>query len=71
MHRMEANDSHALLSTTEVARRLGIARNTVLQRVAYGHLTPVHRLPGKTGAYLFDAEQIAAAAAERETEAAR
>lgn len=62
-----------LLTTSQVAARLGISRNTVLQRVTYGRMVPVGQLPGKTGAYLFDAEQIntmAAAAAPTEKEGA-
>ena len=50
--------SSKLLTTTEVADRLGIARQTVAWRVAHGHMTPAQKLPGRNGAYLFDAEQI-------------
>lgn len=46
------------LTTTEVAARLGIARQTVLQRVRNGKLTAIGQLPGRNGALLFDAEQI-------------
>lgn len=59
------------MTTTEVASRLGIARQTVVQRVRTGKLTPIGQLPGRNGAYLFDAEQIETAAPSRETEAAR
>lgn len=52
------------LTTTEVAARLGIARQTVLQRVRNGKLTPIGQLPGRNGALLFDAEQIDAIARE-------
>jgi len=55
-----------LLTTSQVAERLGISRNTVLQRVSYGRLTPSAQLPGRTGAFLFDAEQIEAAAEQRD-----
>lgn len=61
-----------LMATGDVAARLGIDRRTVLQRVASGRLTPVGKLPGARGAYLFDAEQIEATAAiELEGEGAR
>ena len=50
------------LTTTEVGARLGIARQTVLQRVRTGKLTPIGQLPGRNGALLFDAEQIDALA---------
>lgn len=46
------------LTTSEVASRLGIARQTVLQRVHTGKLAPIGQLPGRNGALLFDAEQI-------------
>lgn len=50
--------SSNLLATGDVATRLGIDRRTVIQRVAAGRLSPVGKLPGPRGAYLFDAEQI-------------
>ena len=53
------------LTTTEVGDRLGIARQTVLQRVRTGKLTPIGQLPGRSGALLFDAEQIDALARDR------
>ena len=52
------------LTTTEVAERLGIARQTVVQRVHNGKLTPIGQLPGRNGTFLFDAEQIDAMTAE-------
>lgn len=52
--------SSRLLTSTEVAERLGIARQTVAWRVARGQLTPAQKLPGRNGAYLFDPEQIEA-----------
>jgi excisionase family DNA binding protein len=59
------------ITTTEVAELLGIARSTVRQRVDNGKLVPIGQLPGRNGAYLFDAEQIEALAAERTAEAQR
>lgn len=53
------------LTSTEVAARLGIARQTVAQRVRTGKLTPIGQLPGRNGALLFDAEQIDALTRER------
>ncbi|MHC9615437.1 helix-turn-helix transcriptional regulator [Corynebacterium diphtheriae] len=44
-----------LLTTKEVAARLGIAKSTVTKRVREGRITPVLRLPKAT---LFDAKQI-------------
>lgn len=62
---MDTNGSIEQLTTTEVAQRLGISRNTVLQRVTYGRLKPLLKLPGRTGAYLFDAEEIDKIAASK------
>lgn len=46
-----------LLTTREVAERLGIAMCTVTWRVRTGRMTAVHQLPG-SGSYLFDAKEI-------------
>ena len=59
------------LTSTEVAERLGVARQTVAWRVAHGHLVPVQKLPGRNGAYLFDEEQIDRLVAERTAEVTR
>ena len=59
VHPMQSN----YLSTSELAEARGVTVKTVLRWVAAGKLTPAMKLPGKTGAYLFDA-------AEAETEAA-
>lgn len=48
-----------LLGTTEAAERLGVSVRTVHRLVARGNLTPAGKLPGDTGAYLFDAADIA------------
>ncbi|MGP4975834.1 helix-turn-helix transcriptional regulator [Brachybacterium tyrofermentans] len=56
--------SSKLLTSSEVAERLGISRQTVAWRVARGQLAPAQQLPGRSGAYLFDADQIAALAAD-------
>ncbi|WP_058234152.1 helix-turn-helix domain-containing protein [Devriesea agamarum] len=60
----ESNFPHGLLSTTQVAERLGITRNTVLQRLATDRLVPAMKLPGRTGAYLFDPAVIESIACE-------
>lgn len=50
--------SSSVLTTGQVATRLGIDRRTVLLRVQRGALVPTMKLDGPRGAYLFDAEQI-------------
>ena len=48
------------LTTAEVARRCGLVRWTVCRAVAEGELTPVAKLPGVNGAYLFTEQAVAA-----------
>jgi len=48
-----------LLTTAEVARRLGVVRWTVCRLVAEGRLVPAGKLPGPNGAYLFTEEAVA------------
>ncbi len=47
-----------LVPTAEVARRLGCDVRTVHRMVAAGRLSPVTKLPGRTGPYLFDAAEV-------------
>ncbi len=54
-----------LLTTAAVARRLDIPRREVVRAVERGDLAPAGKLEGRTGAYLFDPEPIAAFDAER------
>lgn len=58
---------HALdhITTLEVARTLGLHVRSVHRLVDNGVLTPTQKLPGKTGAYLFDREAVERLAAER------
>ncbi|MFR9919930.1 helix-turn-helix domain-containing protein [Corynebacterium striatum] len=49
-----------ILTTAQVAERLGIAHSTVTHRVRTGKLVPLDRLAG--GHYVFDREAIEAIA---------
>jgi len=54
-----------LLTTAQVAERVGKNVRTIGRWVEAGRLTPAHRLPGKTGALLFksaDVDELAKAA---------
>lgn len=48
---MQAPDD--LLSTTEAAEVIGTERSNVTRMVQAGRLTPTHKLPGSTGAFVF------------------
>ncbi|MGQ4544404.1 helix-turn-helix domain-containing protein [Dermabacteraceae bacterium P13088] len=60
-----------VISTAEVARRLHVAPSTVTKRVERGLLRPARKLPGRTGAYLFDAAEIERLAARERHEKRR
>lgn len=66
---MHMADIADLLTTTEVARELGVDKTTLTRWVAEGRIVAVHKLPNKNGAFLFARADVAALAAER-TEAA-
>lgn len=59
-----------LLSTSEVAARLGVTRATILNRIAAGTITPagVVGASGKRIAYVFAAAEVDRLAAERAAE---
>lgn len=54
-----------LVTSADAARILGVHVATVARRVASGSLRPAMKLPGETGAYLFDRAQVERIAAER------
>lgn len=49
-----------LLTTAQVARRLGVVRWTICRAVAEGRLVAAAKLPGPNGAYLFTEEAVLA-----------
>ena len=53
-----------LLTTAEVAKRVDRDRSVILRLVEAGRLTPAMKLPGKTGAHLFDPVEVDRLAAE-------
>lgn len=56
-------NSPELVTTAEVADRLGCDVRTVHRMVRTGRLTPVQKLPGRTGSYVFSPADIDALAA--------
>ena len=47
-----------LIGTAEAASRMDVDRSTFLRWVQLGRIKPVYRLPGKTGAMLFDPADV-------------
>ena len=54
-----------LLTTAEAAQRLHVDRSVVIKLVAQGRLVPAMKLPGRTGAHLFQPAEVDRFAAER------
>jgi hypothetical protein len=55
--------SSELITTANVAARLGISRQAVVDRVHRNALTAAHKIPTANGAYLFDSDYIEEVAA--------
>lgn len=47
-----------LIGTTEAAERKGVDRSTFFRWVQLGKIKPVMKLPGQTGAMLFDPAEV-------------
>ena len=58
---------HDMIGSKDSCRILGIDKATLSRWVTAGQLTPVHKLPGRNGAYLFNRSDIEALATERAT----
>ena len=59
-----------LLTSAEVAERLGIDRGTLSRWVQAGQIKRAMKLPGKNGAALFDPAEVERALAESQEQAA-
>lgn len=55
----ETSAPRPLVGTGEVARQLRVSTNTVIRRVEAGTLTPIGKICGPAGAYVFDCDYIA------------
>ena len=63
MRAMHSTDVADLVSSREALELLGLTDPSTISRwVAAGKLTPAHKLPGKTGAYLFNRADVEALA---------
>lgn len=58
-----------LVSTVEAVAILGCDRSSISRWVSSGRLVPAHKLPGQTGAFLFDRAAIEALRDELKAEA--
>ena len=47
-----------LIGSADVCERLGIERSTLIRRVQLGQIEAAAKMPGKSGAYLFDPRYI-------------
>jgi predicted site-specific integrase-resolvase len=54
-----------LIGSAEAALIIGIDKPTLTRWVAAGRITPVHKLPGKNGAFIFHRADVTALAKER------
>ena len=48
-----------LLTSAQVAKAHGISLRTLRRWIADGRVTPITKLPGRTGGYLFDSSALA------------
>lgn len=54
-----------LIGSAEACRRLGVGRPSLVRMVQTGRLEAAMKLPGASGAYLFDPETVDALVTER------
>lgn len=57
-----------LIGSADVCALLGIERSTLIRWVQLGQVTAAIKMPGKSGAYLFDSEYIAGLVEAKEGE---
>ena len=57
---MQTPVSPETLTVGEVSEQFGKSRRTIARKIKTGELTPVMKLPGKTGSYLLSAAQVRA-----------
>lgn len=53
-----------LIGTAEAAERIGVERSTLSHWIAKGRISAAMKLPGATGALLFDRSEVERVAAE-------
>lgn len=53
------------MGAAEASERLGVSRDSLVRMAAKGEITKVTKMPGKSGAWLFDREEIEQLAIKR------
>lgn len=71
MHSLDTGTQPALIGTRQAAEILGVPRTTLASRLAAGSIVPAIKLPGRTGAFLFERSYIEQIAADERDAAQR
>lgn len=58
------------IGATEARKLLGVSKDTLIRMAARGEITPLHKMPGPNGAYVFARADVERLAAERTAKAA-
>jgi predicted site-specific integrase-resolvase len=56
----------ALVTSREIVEQQGVSHRTLLRMIEAGDITPAQKLPGDTGAYVFEPDEVDRAFAERD-----
>jgi excisionase family DNA binding protein len=62
---MQNDSSTQIIGAAEAARRLQVSRPTITRMAQSGKITPLHKMDGLRGAYVFTDAEVARAAQER------
>lgn len=57
-------DSMTPMGSAEASERLGVSRDSLVRMIAAGTITKTTKMPGASGAWLFDRDEIEQLAAE-------
>lgn len=53
------------MGTAEACEALGVSKDTLIRMAARGEVTPLHKMPGPNGAYVFSRTEIERLAADK------
>lgn len=59
--------THAHMTARQIVETRGVSHRTLMRMVQAGEITPVEKLSGITGAYLFEPEEVERAFHDRES----